>query len=589
MPQPVPLAGLNLTSWNTRQVCINLSVRNGRDCDAHSPRPPRGACACVASAVLLASAGGYAMATTAAVPRPGPGFVALNDSVGASTAGRTGAYTGARMTVELTLAPRDPAGLASALRSAYTVGSPGYHRWLKTGQFDARYAPSVSVRAAVAAYLRSAGLTVAGSSSPFLVRAAGSSRQVESAFRTSLSSYRDAEGVRYFANSMAVWLPAGIARDVLGVVGLTNTVRLRSMLMRPYGSPQPAGGHASAVCDSSYPTAAQLFSELSSGQQVYPVVGYGAGPGCSGLTPSQINSIYGAPHAGPHGEGAGVTIGLFELSAYQPSDPSTWARYFYGPGYHPPHLVNISVDGGPLNPACPAGDQCPADYNGYSGDIEVDGDIEMDLAVAPDARQIEVYNAPGDTTGQTSLDEYAAIANQNTADVVSASWATCENDLSAGYVQAENEIFEQMALQGQSMFSGSGDTGPFGCVASDGTTVQNVMDPSAQPWVTGTGSTSLESYQVAGVPAFRPVVKAAGPRPASGRAVLLLDVLAQDRDGGAAGGSGEVGRGPQMVCPPVVAAQVRELLPHAAGGHALEGVHEPGQRHLGRKFTSRRT
>ena len=31
---------------------------------------------------------------------------------------------------------------------------------------------------------------------------------------------------RYFANSVAVRLPSGIARHVLGVVGLTSTVRL---------------------------------------------------------------------------------------------------------------------------------------------------------------------------------------------------------------------------------------------------------------------------------------------------------------------------------------------------------------------------
>lgn len=40
-----------------------------------------------------------------------------------------GAYASARMSVELTLAPRNPAGLASALRSAYTQGSSGRPLW----------------------------------------------------------------------------------------------------------------------------------------------------------------------------------------------------------------------------------------------------------------------------------------------------------------------------------------------------------------------------------------------------------------------------------------------------------------------------
>jgi subtilase family serine protease len=51
-----------------------------------------------------------------------------------------------------------------------------------------------------------------------------------------------------------------------------------------------------------------------------------------------------------------------------------------------------------------------------------------------------------------------------------------------------------MALQGQSMFVASGDTGAFGCIRStSGTTVINVDDP-AEPWVTTVGGTSFESF-----------------------------------------------------------------------------------------------
>jgi subtilase family serine protease len=457
-------------------------------------RLARVATVCAAATTLLGLSGAYARATVAAAPAGEPRFVALQDSAGTSTAHPTGTYASARMSVELTLAPRDPARLASALRSAYTQGSSGYHHWLASSQFDASYAPTGSVRAAVTAYLRAAGLTVAGSSSPFLMRALGTSQQVASAFRTSLNSYRGANGASYFANSTAAQLPAGIAPDVLGVVGLTNTVRLRSTVMTPRRTPRAVTGQAS--CEAGYPTRAELFQELASGRLENSTnsVGYGAGPGCSGLTPSQANALYGAPAVGPRGQGAGVTLGLFELTAYQASDISTWTRRFYGPRYHA-DLVDITVDGGPLHPVCPAADPCPPDLNGYSGDIEAVGDIETDLTIAPDARRVEVYEAPQDTTGQTTLDAYAAIAEQDTADVVSASWVTCEDDLSAGYVQAENEIFEQMALQGQSMFSGAGDWGPYGCVDSlTGPFVQDMDDPAAQPWVTGTGGTSLESY-----------------------------------------------------------------------------------------------
>ena len=50
-----------------------------------------------------------------------------------------------------------------------------------------------------------------------------------------------------------------------------------------------------------------------------------------------------------------------------------------------------------------------------------------------------------------------------------------------------------MALQGQSVFNSAGDTGAFGCIRSDGTTIVDAGDPATQPWVTSVGGTSFES------------------------------------------------------------------------------------------------
>ena len=281
----------------------------------------------------------------------------------------------------------------------------------------------------------------------------------------------------------------------MGVVGLTNTVRPHAMVARAKGVIRPSGRPAassasSASCETGYPTRKQLFNLVNNGASL--PFGYGGGPACSGLTPSQTNSIYGAPRAGSRAKGAGVTLGLFELSAYQPSDITTYAHHFFGRGYTP-KLTNVIVDGGPLHPACPVGDTCPPDFNGYSGDIEVDADIETQLSVAPDVSRVVVYNAPNDETGQTVLDEYTRIAHDDLASSVSSSWGECEADVPAVFAQAENMVFEQMALQGQSMFASSGDSGAFDCIDADGSTGVNVNDPSAQPWVTSVGGTSLES------------------------------------------------------------------------------------------------
>ena len=437
----------------------------------------------------LASAG-------AATPAPGAslGYVALANSVPKTTDTITGSYSSSKMQVEVAVAPRDEAGLNSLLAALYDKNSPQYRHWLTTGQFDARYAPTPAARDAVTKFLSGAGLTVVQSGSPFLVRATGSSAQIQRTFHTTLNSFKGSHGTSYFANSTPVYVPSAIAGSALGVIGLTNTVReathinhnhFRNTLRRPAKASSTSG------CETGYPTKQQLFALEDNGTGF--ASGYGAGPGCSGLTPSQENSLYSAPNLGAKAKGAGVDIAVFELSAYQQSDIAHWAHQFYGPNYTPP-LVDVNVDGGPLTPQCPVADTCPPDFNGYSGDIEVDADIETQLAIAPDVSHLIVYNAPNDFTGQTGLDEWSAIAKANVADSVSSSWAVCENDVTAGYAQAENTIFRQMAAQGQSVFGAEGDTGAFSCLRSDGTSIVNLLDPPAQPWVTSVGGTSFENF-----------------------------------------------------------------------------------------------
>lgn len=431
-----------------------------------------------------------ANAATAASPPAASSLSTLSNSLPATTDPQTGSYTAPSMTVEVALAPQNQAGLSSALQAMYTEGSSQYHQFLSAGQFDAQYAPTAAERDAVTSYLGSEGLTVGSTSSPFLLSVTGSSAKITAAFHTSLSNYVDPRGIRYFQNSRVLQVPTSIVADIQGVVGLTNTVREHSGIVKPLaGKAAASSSAASASCETPYVTTQQLFAFVNKGTN-FPY-GYGGGPGCSGLTPSQTNSIYGAPAASRATQGAGVDAAVFELSAYQASDVNTWAQTFYGAGYTP-KLSDVTVDGGPLAPVCPAGDSCPAQFESYAGDIEVVADIEETLAVAK-ASHVIVYNAPNDETGQTELDEYTAIANQDRADTVSSSWGVCENDVTAGYAQAENTIFEQMAMQGQSLFSSSGDTGAFGCIRSDGTTIVDQGDPSSQPWVTSVGGTSLES------------------------------------------------------------------------------------------------
>ena len=147
------------------------------------------------------------------------------------------------------------------------------------------------------------------------------------------------------------------------VVGLSNTVRLQSLAVRPASGETPAketpaakSSSSSASCETAT-SAAELFDLVSN--NVGFDYGYGDGPGCAGLTPSQTNSMYGAPFGGPSARAAASPRRSSSSPPTRQSDINTWAQNFYGKRYTAP-LKNVTVDGGPLAPICPTGDTCPA-------------------------------------------------------------------------------------------------------------------------------------------------------------------------------------------------------------------------------------
>ena len=287
-----------------------------------------------ALALTLVGAGGAAASTTAKVRAhvSAQSMTQIRGSLLPTTAAKTGTLSTSQMSVEVVLAAGKRGGSQLPAQYLYTPGSADYGHWLAAGQFDSEFAPSQATVNAVTGYLQSQGLTVQATSTPFLLRAIGNSAQIDAAFATTLDKYRNAQGVNFYSNATPASVPASLASSVLGVVGLTNTVRLQSQAARATasGSPDTATGEPS--CEIPYPTTlAQLQAIPING----PFNGYGGGPGCSGLTPSQTNSIYNAPNAGPRGKGAGANVAVFELSAYNHSDITNWAHTFYGSHYSP--------------------------------------------------------------------------------------------------------------------------------------------------------------------------------------------------------------------------------------------------------------
>ncbi|GAC1566431.1 MAG: S53 family serine peptidase [Ktedonobacteraceae bacterium] len=384
-----------------------------------------------------------------------------------------------QLTVSVVLKPRNATQLNSLLAALYDPNTSQFHQWLAKGEFNARFAPLASQVAQVRGFLERAGLKVCASSTPFLLQAAGTTTQIEAAFHTTLDDYIAADGQSYFQNDSAVQIPASLSGLVLAVTGLTNTVRLHPHYLTTRAAAQKAG-------------------------KATPK--YGAGPGGSGLAPSQTASIYGAQQVyqlGNRGQGKGATLAVFELSGYTPADITNYEKQFFGPTEHV-HLVDINIDGGPITPICPTGDECgpfgpPPCANGcdsadYSGDIEVEADIETQIAIAPKIDRILVYNAPNDFNGTTVVNEYFKIANDDLADSISTSWGLCEQDATLAQAEAESVAFAQMAAQGQSMFDAAGDTGAFDCLRGSGYTGLAVEDPASQPFVTGVGGASFGTF-----------------------------------------------------------------------------------------------
>ncbi|HEY1734991.1 MAG TPA: S53 family peptidase, partial [Acidimicrobiales bacterium] len=189
-----------------------------------------------------------------------------------------------------------------------------------------------------------------------------------------------------------------------------------------------------------------------------------------------LSSIYGMiPVVGGGNDGAGVTVAVFELENYDPTGVAELDSCY---GYST-SVSEIKVDGGPGT----------APANLYTGvGFESALDIETIANLAPGVKILD-YAAPNTSAGVVA--NYQAIVNQDTAQVVSTSWGLCEPDAGSSTVAQENTVFQQAAVQGQTVVAASGDEGDTECYG-DGSSALEVQDPSSQPYVTGVGGTTMQ-------------------------------------------------------------------------------------------------
>ncbi len=324
---------------------------------------------------------------------------------------------------------RNPAGLASFLQQLYDPASPNYHRYLTPEQFAAAYGPSDADYAAVRAFAEANGLTVTRAHpNRVLLDVSGLATNIEKAFGVVLRVYQHpTENRRFFAPDREPSVPAGLR--ILDISGLSD-----------YGRPKP---------------------KIRFGKPT-PVFNAGTGPFGNYMGYDFRNAYL----PGYTLIGSGQAVGLLQFDGYLASDIQLYEAQA---GLPDVPLENVLLDGF---------DGAPT---GTGGEVEVSLDIEMSISMAPGLSKVIVYMA-----GPFGLqnDILNRMATDNAAKQLSCSWGWI-----GGPDATTEQIFLQMAAQGQSFFDASGDSDAFLPGQVDDPSYPG--SPSSSPNITQVGGTTL--------------------------------------------------------------------------------------------------
>jgi hypothetical protein len=312
--------------------------------------------------------------------------------------GRLEASRHLRLAISLPL--RNQQALSALLRELQTPGSPNYRKYLTPAQFAEKFGPAQTDYDAVIAFATAHGLTVtAKHPNRMILDLDGAVPDIEKALHVTMRTYQHPREPRQFYApdaDPALDLPV----PVLHVSGLDDY-----SLPHPNLELKPAGPAGKASPNTS-----------------------GAGGTYAGV---DFRAAY-VP--GVSLSGSGQSVGLLEFDGYYASDISSYQKQF-GP-VTPVPLVNVAVDGGVSTPG--------------SGNDEVSLDIEMAMSMAPGLSAIYVYEAPNGSPWVDILDQ---MANDDLVNQMSCSWSG-----GSGADPTAEQIFQQMAAQGQTFFQASGDS-----------------------------------------------------------------------------------------------------------------------------------
>jgi Pro-kumamolisin, activation domain/Domain of unknown function (DUF5011)/Viral BACON domain/Immunoglobulin I-set domain len=329
-----------------------------------------------------------------------------------------------QMRLAIGLPLRNEAALDEFLQQLYDPASPNFRKYLTPQQFTEQFGPTESDYEKVIAFARANGLTVTGTyGNRVLLDVSGTADNVEKAFQVKLRVYQHPRELRTF---FAPDIEPSVETDlpILDISGLNN-----------FDLPHPKNLKIAPAIVLANAT---------------PKSGSGSGGTYLG------NDFRAAYVPGVSLDGSGQTVGLLEFDGYYSGDI---ASYESQAGLANIPLQNVPVNGGVGTPG--------------TGNVEVALDIEMAISMATNLSAVVVFEAPNTSTFNSLLNTMVA---SNQIKQLSCSWG-------GGSANASSEnIFKNMAAQGQSFFNAAGDSDAF---------VGSIPFPSESTNITQVGGTTL--------------------------------------------------------------------------------------------------
>jgi uncharacterized repeat protein (TIGR01451 family) len=332
---------------------------------------------------------------------------------------------------------RNKEELNNLLQQIYNPASPDYRRYLTPEQFTERFGPTEQDYQTLIAFAQANGLTVSGTHpNRVVLDVEGAVTDIEKAFHVKMRVYNHPTKARTFY-APDVEPSLDLAVTVLRISGLDN-----------YTLPHP------------------MVHQVAVDRVKNATPKSGSGP--SG---SYMGKDFRAAYApGVTLTGSGQMVGLVEFDGYYANDITA---YEATNGLSNVTLKNVLLDG--FNGTPTTGPN--------SGNAEVALDIEMAISMAPGLSKVIVYEAGPNGTPNDVLSQ---MVSDNQAKQLSCSWGW-----GGGPDATADQLFQQMAAQGQSFFSASGDSDAFVGDTSS-------QFPSDDPYITLVGGTTLTTTGAGG-------------------------------------------------------------------------------------------